>query len=109
MIAWFLPAMIDLPADLERPAQVAAVIATLTLGMQAPLGLFSSLLKGAQRFDVLNAGGIASIVAYAVLVIVVLTRHNTLPTLATHRLHRIAGPALHSAVLHSPRAPGPPS
>ena len=83
VIAWFLPAMIDLPANLERPAQVAAVIATFTLGMQAPLGLFSNLLKGAQRFDVLNVGGLASIVAYAVLVIVVLTRHNTLPTLAT--------------------------
>ena len=83
VIAWFLPAMIDLPPNLERPAQVAAVIATLTLGTQAPLGLFSSLLKGAQRFDVLNAGGIASIVVYAVLVIVVLTRHSTLPTLAS--------------------------
>ena len=83
VVAWFLPAMIDLPADLERPAQVAAVIAALTLGLQAPLGLFSSLLKGAQRFDVLNAGGVVSIAVYAVLVIVVLQRHNTLPVLAS--------------------------
>ena len=83
VIAWFLPAMIDLPADLERPAQVAAVIATLTLGVQAPLGLFSSLLKGAQRFDVINAGGVVSIAVYAVLVIVVLQRHPTLPVLAS--------------------------
>ena len=73
VIAWFLPAMIALPADLERPAQVAAVIARFTLGVQAPLGLFGSLLKGAQRFDVLNAGGVLSIAVYAVLVIVVLT------------------------------------
>ena len=83
VIAWFLPVMIDLPADLERPAQVAAVIATLTLGLQAPLGLFTSLLKGVQRFDVINAGGVASIAVYAVLVIVVLQRYNTLPVLAS--------------------------
>lgn len=83
VIAWFLPVMIDLPADLERPAQVAAVIATLTLGLQAPLGLFTSLLKGVQRFDVINAGGVASIAVYAVLVIVLLQRYNTLPVLAS--------------------------
>jgi O-antigen/teichoic acid export membrane protein len=82
VIAWFLPDMISLGPLEERPAQVAAVIAVVTLGIQAPLGLFASLLKGAQRFDVLNAGGVLSIGVYAVLVIVVLTRHSTLPTLA---------------------------
>ena len=83
VIAWFLPDMITLSPDLVRPAQVAALIAVLTLGTQAPLGLFGSLLKGAQRYDVLNTGAIISIVAYAVLIVVVLTRHATLPTLAT--------------------------
>ena len=83
VIAWFLPDMIHLTTVEEHPAQVAAVIAAVTLGVQAPLGLFGSLLKGAQRFDVLNAGGVLSIGAYAVLVIVILTRHSTLPVLAT--------------------------
>ena len=82
VLAWFLPDMIDLSPALQRPAQVAAVIAVLTLGLQAPLGLFGSLLKGAQRFDVINAGGVLSIAVYAALVIVVLTRHSTLPVLA---------------------------
>jgi O-antigen/teichoic acid export membrane protein len=83
VLAWFLPDMISLSPELQQPAQVATVIAVLTLGTQAPLGLFGSLLKGAQRFDVLNAGALVSIVAYALLVIVVLTRHSTLPVLAT--------------------------
>ena len=75
--------MLTLSPDLVRPAQVAAVIAVMTLGTQAPLGLFGSLMKGAQRFNVPNAGALISIVAYALLVLVVLTRHATLPVLAT--------------------------
>jgi O-antigen/teichoic acid export membrane protein len=82
VLAWFLPGMIALPPELEQPAQVATVIAVLTLGTQAPLGLFGSLLKGVQRFDVLNVGALASIVAYTLLVVVVLTRQSTLPMLA---------------------------
>jgi O-antigen/teichoic acid export membrane protein len=83
VLAWFLPSMIALNPDLQQPAQVATVIAVLTLGTQAPLGLFSSLLKGAQRFDIVSAGATVSIIAYALLVIVVLTRHPSLPILAT--------------------------
>lgn len=83
VLAWFLPDMISLGPLEERPAQIAAVIAVVTLGLQAPLGLFGSLLKGANRFDVLNTGGVLSLAVYAVLVIVVLTRHSTLPVLAT--------------------------
>ena len=62
-----LPARHDRPAGrpASSPAQVAAVIVTLTLGIQAPLGLFGTLLKGAHRFDVLNAGGVVSIGVYA--------------------------------------------
>jgi len=83
VLAWFLPDMIALSPDLQQPAQVAAVIAALTLGTQAPLGLVGSLLKGAQRFDVLSTGAVVSIVAYTALVIVVLTDHSSLPVLAT--------------------------
>ena len=83
VLAWFLPDLITLSPDLQQPAQVATVIAVLTLGTQAPLGLFGSLLKGAQRFDVLNIGALISIAAYTILVIVILTRQSTLPVLAT--------------------------
>jgi O-antigen/teichoic acid export membrane protein len=83
VLAWLLPSMLTLNPELTRPAQVATVIAVLTLGTQAPLGLFGSLMKGAQRFDVPNTGALVSIIAYALLVIAVLTRHATLPVLAT--------------------------
>ena len=83
VLAWFLPDMIDLSPQLEGPAQVAVVLAALDLGTQAPLGLVGSLLKGAQRFDVLNTGAIISIVTYAVLVVLVLTEHPSIDVLAT--------------------------
>jgi len=83
VLAWFLPSLISIPDDLEHPAQVACVIAVFTLATQAPLGLFASLLRGVQRFDVINAGTLLSIGVYFVLVLTVLTRHGTLPVLAT--------------------------
>jgi O-antigen/teichoic acid export membrane protein len=82
VLAWFLPDMISLSPQLQRPAQIAVVIAVLDLGTQAPLGLFGSLLKGAQRFDVLNTGAVISIAAYAALVAVVLTGHPNIEVLA---------------------------
>ncbi len=82
VLAWFLPSMIDLSPSLERPAQIAVLIAVIDLGTQVPLGLFGSLLKGAQRFDVLSMGAVISIVAYALLVVVVLTGHPHLEVLA---------------------------
>lgn len=83
VLAWLLPDLIDLSPRLQQPAQVAVVIAVLDLGLQAPLGLFGSLLKGAQRFDLLSTGAIISIVTYATLVVVVLTRHSSITVLAT--------------------------
>ena len=84
------------------------MIAALTLGTQAPLGLFGSLLKGAQRFDVLNTGAVVSIVAYAVLVIVVLTDHSSLPVLATIAFVATRDPPRLPRTLHPAGAPRPP-
>ncbi len=83
VIAWFIPHLIQLSPELHRPAQVATVIAVLTLGTQAPLGLFGSLLKGSQRFDILNISALVAIVAYAALVGAVFTQFASLPVLAT--------------------------
>ncbi len=83
IVAWFLPDLIELSPDLQRPAQVATVLAVLALGTQAPLGLFGSILKGSQRFDILNTSALISIVVYAVLVLTVFTHVATLPWLAT--------------------------
>ena len=59
------------------------MLAVLALGTQAPLGLFVSMLKGSQRFDILNASDLISTAVYAVLVITVFTHLATLPALAT--------------------------
>ena len=83
VIAWFIPDLINLSPDLVRPAQFATVIAVLTLGTQAPLGLFGSLLKGSQRFDILNISALVAILSYAALVLAVFTEYASLPVLAT--------------------------
>ncbi len=83
VIAWFIPDLIDLSPDLQRPAQVATLLAVVALGTQAPLGLFGSILKGSQRFDILNTSALISIVIYAVLVVTIFTNVATLPCLAT--------------------------
>ncbi len=83
VIAWIVPDLIQLSPELRHPAQVATVIAVLTLGTQAPLGLFGSILKGSQRFDVLNLSALVSIGVYALLVAAVFTSFSSLPVLAT--------------------------
>ncbi len=82
VLAWFLPSMIELSPSLQRPAQVAVLIAVIDLGTQVPLGLFGSLLKGVQRFDLLNTGAVISIVVYSLLVVVVLTGEPHIEVLA---------------------------
>ena len=82
VLAWFVPSLVEMPADLRDPARVAAFLAVLTLGTELPLGLFGSLLKGRQRFDLLNLAALVSLAVYALLVVVVLTQRETLPALA---------------------------
>lgn len=83
VLAWLLPDLIALSPELRRPAQAATVIAVVMMGTQPPLGLFGSLLKGAQRFDVLNLSALISIVMYSLLVVAVFTRTASLPVLAS--------------------------
>ena len=71
-IAWFVPALVHMPAHLEWPARICAFLVVLSLAARFPLGLFYNLLGGQQRFDVQNLGNFISTVLYAALVAVVL-------------------------------------
>lgn len=76
VLAWLLPSFVSIHgAGLTSSARIAAAVTVLALAIELPVGIFSSLLKGAQRFDFVNAGAILSLAVYAVLVIAVL-RHD---------------------------------
>jgi O-antigen/teichoic acid export membrane protein len=82
VIAWFVPELIGLDAELEGPARAAAVIAVVTLATELPLTLFGNLLKGQQRYDLFNAAAVVSLAVYVVLILAVLTTRSSLPMLA---------------------------
>jgi O-antigen/teichoic acid export membrane protein len=65
VLAWFVPSLEDVHGALVSPARIAAIVSVLSLALELPLGLFSNLMKGQQRFDVVNAGSIVSIALYA--------------------------------------------
>jgi O-antigen/teichoic acid export membrane protein len=82
-LAWALPRAMDVPAAYVGAAQVALVIVLLGFAIRFPLGLFSSLLAGQQRYDVINFAGLLSMVLYvAILAAVLLWRGGGLVTLA---------------------------
>lgn len=68
VIAWFVPALVNAPADLVWPARISAMLVILSIAARFPLGLFYNLLGGQQRFDVQNLGNFISTLLYAVLV-----------------------------------------
>jgi membrane protein EpsK len=82
VLAWFVPSLVDLDPSLEGPARAAAVIAVVTLATELPLTLFGNLLKGQQRYDLYNAAALLSLGVYAALILVVLSRRDSLPALA---------------------------
>jgi O-antigen/teichoic acid export membrane protein len=67
-LAWALPTVIDIPDEYVHPAQLALVLVLLGFAVRFPLGLFTSLLAGQQRYDVMNFAGLLSTVLYVVVV-----------------------------------------
>jgi O-antigen/teichoic acid export membrane protein len=81
-LAWLVPELIDLPADLVEPARVATILLAAGIAARFPLGLFGNLLAGQQRYDVVNLANLASIVVYTILVAAVLTQGGGIVLLA---------------------------
>jgi O-antigen/teichoic acid export membrane protein len=69
LVAWLVPVLVETPDDLVWPARISTFLIVLSLAARFPLGLFTNLLLAQQRFDVQNLANFVSIVAYAVLVV----------------------------------------
>ena len=79
--------MIDIPIAYVDEAQIALFLVMLGFAIRFPLGLFTSLLAGQQRYDVLNLAGVLSIVLYvAIVAAVLLWRGGGVLTLAVATL-----------------------
>lgn len=66
-LAWLLPVVIEISDQHVRAAQIALVLSVGTFVIRFPVGLFSFLLAGQQRYDVLNIGNLLGGVLYFAL------------------------------------------
>ena len=73
-LAWLVPVLIEMPAELVWEARIATILVTAGLAARFPLGLFYNMLGGHQRLDVQNLGNFLGMVVYAVLVAVLIPR-----------------------------------
>lgn len=72
LVAWLLPLAVQISDQYVRAAQVAVLISIGTFVLRFPVGLFSYLLAGQQRYDVLNIGNLLGAVLYFVLAVGIL-------------------------------------
>ena len=72
VLAWLLPHAVEISDQYVRAAQIAVVISVGTFVLRFPVGLFSYLLAGQQRYDVLNIGNLLGAVVYFGLAVAVL-------------------------------------
>lgn len=72
VLAWLLPLAVEISDQHVRAAQLAVVISIGTFVLRFPVGLFSYLLAGQQRYDVLNIGNLLGAVLYFGLAVAIL-------------------------------------
>ena len=72
VLAWLLPHVVEISDQYVHAAQLAVVISIGTFALRFPIGLFSYLLAGQQRYDVLNIGNVLGALVYFLLAVVVL-------------------------------------
>ena len=86
VVAWILPALLGLEGDLVGAARAATFLVVLGAVVRFPLGLFWNLLLAQQRYDLVNAGSLASIGLYTLLVLALVTRYEDIVVLAAASL-----------------------
>jgi len=80
-LAFLVPWAGNAPADLVWPARICTLLVVLSIAARFPLGLFTNLLIGRQRWDVQNLANFVSTVLYAGLVAVFMTHGGGLVVL----------------------------
>ena len=72
VLAFALPHVVEISDEYVRAAQIALVISVGTFLIRFPVGLFSYLLAGQQRYDVLNIGNLLGALLQFGLAVIVL-------------------------------------
>jgi O-antigen/teichoic acid export membrane protein len=72
VLAWALPSVVEISDQYVRAAQVAVVLSVSTFVLRFPVGLFTYLLAGQQRYDLLNLGNLVGTAVHVGLAVVVL-------------------------------------
>ena len=72
VLAVALPHVVDISDQYVRGAQIALIISVGTFLIRFPVGLFSYLLAGQQRYDILNIGNLLGSLLYFGLALLVL-------------------------------------
>lgn len=86
-LTWALPSLIDIRSDHVDSARLALLLVMIGFAIRFPVGLFTSLLAGQQRYDVINFAGFISTVLYVAIVgTVLLWRGGSVVTLAVATL-----------------------
>ena len=80
--SFFVGTLFHLPPDLVHTAEILFRMVGLAVAILFPLSVFSGVLQGLQRFDLLNLTQIGSNLARAILIIVALTHGGGLLTVA---------------------------
>lgn len=81
-LAWLVPHLIELPAELVSQARLATLLVAAGTVVRFPFVVGHSLLAAAQRFDVTNLVGVASLVLYTAAVAWLLPGRSSLVLLA---------------------------
>ena len=81
----------DVPPQHANDARMALLLIGLNLALWLPLNVFDGTLWAAQRFDILNAIDVTSVLLRTVLTFALITDSNNLVTLAWLNLITLAG------------------
>lgn len=71
-VAFLFPVIFDVPASLEAAATILVLLVTFDLALSIPADTFGGVLIGLQRYDLLNATLIATVLAQAAAWVVIL-------------------------------------